>query len=362
MAAIANRLDRLRARFDSLGVDGFYTEDPVHILYLTGFRCGDSALLAARERAVFVTDFRYRESAERNLPGIELAEVDQGAGCIREACRQAGALGIRKLGFEGGLLSYGSGDEIVSALGKKKAVPLRGVVEGLRAVKDPVEREEIRKSLAVAEEAFRALRREVRVGLTEKAVADRLEALIREKGGLKGAFDFAVLVRERGSLPHGAPGPREIGPGDPVLFDWGAIAGDYYSDLTRMLYFGEPPAKFAEIHRIVRDAQEKAFEAVRPGVRASEVDRAAREFIAKAGYGKEFGHGLGHGVGLQIHEGPRISWLNDAPLEPGMVFTVEPGIYLPGQAGVRIEDMVEVTETGVRVMSTLPASVEESVV
>jgi Xaa-Pro aminopeptidase len=362
MAATANRLDRLRARFDALGVDGFYTEDPVHIRYLTGFPCAESALLAARERAVFITDFRYRESAEASLAGIALAEVDQGAGCIREACRQAATLGIGKLGFEENRLPYGAGDAIVSALGRKKAVPLNGVVEGLRAVKDAGEREGIRKALAVAEEAFRALRGEVHTGLTEKAVADRLEGLIREKGGLKGAFDFAVLVRERGSLPHGVPGPREIEPGDPVLFDFGAIAGDYFSDLTRMLYFGEPPAKFAEIHRIVQEAQAEAFAAVRPGIRASEVDRAAREAIARAGYGKEFGHGLGHGVGLEIHEGPRISWLNDAPLEPGMVFTVEPGIYLPGRAGVRIEDMVEVTETGVRVLSTLPASVEESIV
>jgi Xaa-Pro aminopeptidase len=362
MTLKTDRLGRLRARFDALGIDGFYTENPVHILYLTGFRCGESALVLGRERAVFVTDFRFREDAERSLAGIALAEVDQGAGCVREACRQAGILGIRRLGFESSLLPYGSGDALVSSLGRGAAVPLRGAVEALRAVKDAAEVEAIRKALAAAEGAFLDLRREVRAGLTEKAVADRLEALVRERGASKGSFDFAVLVRERGSLPHGAPGPREIAPGDPLLVDFGAIVGDYFSDLTRMIYFGEPPARFREIHRVVLEAQEAAIAAVRPGARACDVDRAAREVVRKAGYGDRFGHGLGHGVGLEIHEGPRVSWISDAPLEAGMVFTVEPGVYLPGEAGVRIEDMVAVTPRGAERLSSLPSSVEDGVI
>jgi Xaa-Pro aminopeptidase len=360
MDETAGRIARLREKFPSLGIEGFYTEDPVHILYLTGFFAPETGLVVAGDRTVFITDFRTLEEAEARLPGFLLAEVDQGAGTVTEAVRRATDLSIGRLGFEAGRLPHLTASALIGQFGEAKAVPTTGFVEGLRAVKDPGEIEALEKAIEIAEKAFHAWREELEPGLTEKEMADRLESHVRLAGGKKGAFDSCVLAGDRGSLPHGEPTEtRILGKGEALLVDFGAQRDAYHSDLTRMLYFGPVGSPLGEVHETVREAQQRAFDVIRPGVSAPDVDAAARRFVEEAGYGHAFRHGLGHGVGLQVHEAPRISWLGDAVLAPGMVFTVEPGIYLPGVGGGRIEDMVLVTADGVRVLSSLPRTIEE---
>ncbi|MHC4601513.1 MAG: M24 family metallopeptidase, partial [Planctomycetota bacterium] len=360
MTDAANRIDRLRETFPAHGMGGFYTEDPIHILYLTGFFAPETGLLVAPDRAVFITDFRTLEEAQANLPGFLLAEVDQGAGTVTEATRRADDLDVDRLGFEAERLPHATACTLIEGFGEARVVPTTGLVEGLRAVKDPKEVEAVEEAIRVAEEAFRSWREDLRPSMTEKEMADRLEGRVRLAGGKKGAFDACVLAGERGSLPHGEPTEaRVLGDGEALLVDFGAQRDWYHSDLTRMVYFGPVASPIDEIHEVVRRAQQKAFEAIRPGVPASDVDAAARRFVEQAGYGRAFRHGLGHGVGLQVHEAPRISWLGEAVLAPGMIFTVEPGVYLPGIGGVRIEDMALVTDDGVRVLSSLPRTIEE---
>ncbi|MHC5037746.1 MAG: M24 family metallopeptidase [Planctomycetota bacterium] len=355
------RLSRLRERFPENGIQGFYTEDPINILYGTGFFAPESALLVAPDVKIFITDFRTLEEATQRLPGFTLAEVDQGAGTVREACRRVSALGVDRLGFESHLLPYRTGEILRERLGPEGIVPTTGLVESLRMQKDEKEVQAIESALRAAESAFQTLRSEIRPGQTEKEIADRLESLLRQAGARKGAFDACVLAGEGAAHPHGMPtATRRWREDEGLLLDFGAFREGYHCDLTRMVYAQPPGSPQAEIHGLVHEAQQKAIASIRPGVPAKAVDRVARDVIEGAGYGNAFRHGLGHGVGLQVHEAPRISWLGEAVLSPGHVFTVEPGIYLPGVGGVRIEDMVLVTEEGVRTLSTLPSSVEAS--
>jgi len=361
MKEAMRRMDRLREVMAREGLQGFYTEDAVNIRYLTGFFAPESALVVTPGEAVFVTDFRTMKDAEESLPGFVLAEVDQGAGTLAEACRRISALGPDRVGFESHLLAYRTGRVLIEAIGEGQAVPRAGLVELLRARKDPGEVDTMRRALRAAEGAWEDLRTELRPGQSEKEINDRLESLIRARGAVKGAFDFCVLAGDKAALPHGEPCPdRILARGEPLLVDFGAVVDGYHCDLTRMVYTAPPADEQRRIHELAAEAQAEAIRAVRPGVRASDVDRAARETIEKGGYGEAFRHGLGHGVGLQVHEAPRISWLGEAVLEPGMVFTVEPGIYLPGFGGVRIEDMVLVTEGGVETLSRLPSDIESS--
>ncbi len=356
-----NRIERLRRALPASGVEGFYTEDPVNIFYLTGFHAPESGLVVSAGDAVFVTDFRTLEEARNRLEGLTIVEVPQGAGPAGEAARQADRLGLESLGFESRGLAFATAEALRSARGTGRVEPLPPLVEPLRARKEEAEVLAMERSLDVAQKAFLALREELRPGMTEKEASDRLAFLIRHGGAKKEAFDFCVLAGERAALPHGEPvADRFLKAGESLLIDFGAFLDGYACDLTRMIYFGEPVAKSAEIHGIVREAQRKAIEAVKPGVPAKEIDRIARSHIEAAGYGAAFGHGLGHGVGLEVHESPRISWMSEDVLQPGHVFTVEPGIYLPGDAGVRLEDMVVVTETGARVLSSLPSALEAS--
>jgi Xaa-Pro aminopeptidase len=218
------------------------------------------------------------------------------------------------------------------------------------------------KSLRVAEEAFQAMRKSVRVGQTELELAARLEYEMKRRGSSQPAFPTICAEGPNAALPHAQPGPRKVKRGSAILFDWGATVGGYCSDLTRMLFVGSIPRKVGELYGVALEAQERAIAAIRPGRRMCDIDAVARDCITDAGYGKEFGHGLGHGLGLNVHEAPSLSWRSKEKLEAGMVVTVEPGIYLPGVGGVRIEDDVVVTSTGSRVLSRLGKTPQGSVV
>jgi Xaa-Pro aminopeptidase len=238
-----------------------------------------------------------------------------------------------------------------------------GLVENLRLIKDKYEIARIRAAVLQAENAFAALRSKLRPEMTEKEAADELEHQFRLFGAKDAAFPTIVAVGPRAALPHATPSSRRrIGEADFVLIDWGANEGLYRSDLTRVLVTGRISPKFERIYQVVLAAQNQAIAAIRPGVVAHNVDNVARSMIAKAGFGRQFRHGLGHGLGLFVHESPRLAVKNQTVLKPGMVVTVEPGIYLPGWGGIRIEDDVLVTRTGHEVLTHVPKRLEDVVI
>jgi Xaa-Pro aminopeptidase len=241
-------------------------------------------------------------------------------------------------------------------------VPTSGLVEQLRQIKDAEEVERIRQAVWQAEKAFAVLRSTLRPEMTEKQVADELEHQFRLFGAKNAAFPSIIAVGPRGALPHAVPTNKRVGDDDFVLVDWGANERLYCSDLTRMVVTGKISPKFERIYRVVLEAQTRAIAAIRPGAVSQDVDNVAREFITKAGFGRRFRHGLGHGLGMLVHEEPRLAVKNQTVLRPGMVITVEPGIYLPGWGGIRIEDDVLVTRSGHEVLTNAPKQLEDTVV
>ena len=269
---------------------------------------------------------------------------------------------ISRLGIEAHSMSVAMRDGIAAKLPKLEVCSTTNLVENLRQIKDREEIAQIEQAIRYAEKAFGVLRATLQPQKTEKQITDDLEHQIRLFGAKDCAFPSIVAVGPRAALPHAVPTDRRIEQSDFVLVDWGSNEGLYHSDLTRVLVTGRISPKFARIYRVVLDAQTKAISAIRPGAKASDVDRVARQTIEEAGFGRNFGHGLGHGLGLQVHEMPRLAANSKVVLRPGMVMTVEPGVYLPGWGGVRIEDDVLVTRTGCRVLTSVAKQLEETVV
>jgi Xaa-Pro aminopeptidase len=347
-----SRGDRLAALLGERELDCFLVTDLVNVGYLTGFGGTNGACVCGADTRVFLTDFRYTERAEAEVEGWDVVTVkDDWVGGIAE--RLAG-----RTGFEDHHMSVRAKAKLEEKL--PEGISLEGAggtVEKLRRVKDEAELAAIAAAAALADEAWRwALARGL-AGRTELDVARGVEAWMREQGA-EPSFPTIVAAGPNGALPHAEPGEREIGRGELVVFDMGAKLGGYCSDGTRTFATGEPGERAREAYEIVRKAQEAALAAVRTGVRAEDVDAAAREPIAAAGHGERFGHGLGHGVGLEVHEEPRVSQRSEDVLETGEVVTIEPGIYLPGELGVRIEDLVVVSEEGCRNLSGLPKQLQ----
>jgi len=240
---------------------------------------------------------------------------------------------------------------IEEGLPSKKLVAIEGLVEGIRLVKDPEEVSCIRLAVELARRGFAAVQEFIRPGVSEAEIALELEYQLKKMGSEGNAFDTIVASGERGAMPHGSASDRKLKGAELVTIDFGACAGGYYSDTTRTVPVGEPTSKQCEVYRVVLEANRAGIRAVRPGVQASEIDRASRAVVEAGGYGEFFGHGTGHGVGLEVHEGPRIAVGVDTEIREGMVFTIEPGVYVPGWGGVRIEDMVLVTGDGCEVLT-----------
>jgi Xaa-Pro aminopeptidase len=333
-----------------------------NVTYLTGFTGDDSYLLLFGKHEVIVSDPRYTTQLEQECPGLEASIRPPGVGMVEEVAQVAKKGHIARLGIEGSSMTVALRDQIAAALPKCELVSTTDLVETLRIIKDRDEVAEIRRAIWFAERAFNVLRASLRPERTEKEVADELENQIRLYGGKCCSFPSIVAVGARAALPHARPTDQKIGADDFVLVDWGADGGLYKSDLTRVLVTGRIPPKLERIYRVVLSAQEQAIAAIRPGVTCGEVDQVARGIIAKAGFARNFGHGLGHGIGLEIHEAPRLAAKAHLKLEPGMVVTVEPGIYLPGWGGVRIEDDVLVSKDGCQVLTTLPKQWEDALV
>jgi Xaa-Pro aminopeptidase len=267
-----------------------------------------------------------------------------------------------KLGVEADSMSVGLRDSLAKALPKVEFVPTSGWVEELRMVKDKDEIDRTRRACDLARRSFEVVRAKLTPDMTEQQVSNELEYQARQFGAKKMSFESIVAVGPRAALPHARPTSRRIGESDFILIDWGVNEGLYMSDLTRVLATARISPKLRKLYGVVLKAQVAGIDAVRPGATCEHVDRAARSVIEKAGYGKEFGHGLGHGIGLEIHEAPRLAQGQTRELKPGMIVTVEPGVYFPGWGGIRIEDDVLVTRAGPEVITSVPKELDECLV
>jgi Xaa-Pro aminopeptidase len=349
---MGGRGDRLAALLAEKELDRFLVTDLVNVRYLTGFGGTNGACVCGAEARIFLTDFRYAERAESEVEGWEVVTVsDDWLDGIAE--RLSG-----KTGFEDTRMAVRTFGRLKEKL--SEGVELKGAggtVEKLRRVKDASELEKIAAAAELADGVWRWSLERGLVGRSELDVARAAEARMRELGA-EPSFPAIVAAGPDGALPHAEPGEREIGRGELVVFDMGAKLDGYCSDGTRTFATGEPGERAREVYETVREAQAAALGAVSAGAKAEAVDKVARDLIDAAGHGERFGHGLGHGVGLEVHEEPRVSLRSEDVLEAGEVVTIEPGVYLPGELGVRIEDLVAVTAEGHRNLSGLPRELQ----
>ncbi|MDA8242481.1 MAG: Xaa-Pro peptidase family protein [Nitrospiraceae bacterium] len=349
-----NRLDAITDALGAKGIDGIIISDLTNVRYVSGFRGSSACLLVTRKARLFFTDFRYEEQAKKQIKGFEiLIEKEPRPRLLMEKAR---SLGLRTVGFEASA-SY----EFYRSLLRKgpRIRAVTNLVEDLRRVKDAHETELIGRAIERAEKAFTEVLPHIKKGATELQIAARLEEGLRKNGCVSLPFDIIVAAGANSSMPHARPTHNKIKAGDLVVIDWGGEAEGYFSDMTRtFLMHGSGLEKKKEIYETVLEANIAAIEAVKDGVRARAIDRTARDVIKAAGYADFFGHGTGHGVGLNVHELPRVSRLGRESVKTGMVFTIEPGIYLPGTGGVRIEDMVLAGKRGCTVLTSLRKGLE----
>lgn len=350
-------LGELKKKLREDGVDGFLVTGETNIRYVTNFTGNESILLITPGHDYLFTDFRYAEQAQLDVPWAKIAVKK--VSLIKTICGRLKRLNVKKLYVESSHLTFSQYLEIKECMERIKLVPSKGIIEYHRTRKTQEEIEKIEKAIIVAENAYLGIRKEIRTGVSEKYLADILEFEIRKQGGLRSSFETICVAGSRASQPHARATDRKIQEKEAVLIDWGATFQSYNSDLTRVVFKDRISPKFEKIYQIVLDAQRFAIERVKPGIKAKDVDNAARSYIKSKGYGECFGHGLGHGVGQEVHEYPVINKRSKEVLEAGMVFTVEPGIYIPGWGGIRIEDIVLVTKDGCNVLTHLPKSLKD---
>lgn len=344
------RLEKLRSLFLSAKIDALIVSRDVNIRYLTDFPASESWLLVTPAKAYYLTDFRYIEEAKMGLPAsVKLIQYKSSlAQTVFDLARQDK---IKRIGFESSHAPYNQYEKMNSIVPKGMHLkPVLGLVEKIRVVKEKAEIDLMRQALRIHWEALQRMKRWIKPGLTERDVLKKLEDFVRLRNA---GFSFPPIIASgpNGALPHARPTDRKIRRNEPVLVDTGIDWKGYKSDLTRMFFLDRMPTLVREVNDFVKEAQVRAIKAIKPGVKASDVDAAARGFLAKQKLDQYFGHSLGHGVGLDIHEEPRLSQTSSAILEPGMVVTVEPAVYLPGKFGIRLEEMVLVTHKGCEVLS-----------
>jgi Xaa-Pro aminopeptidase len=348
------RLARLRDVLHREQLDAILISQPENRRYLSGFTGSSGWLLISAERALAATDFRYFDQIALEAPDFVLAPIKvKLADLLADMVEQVGA---QRIGFEADHATFDNVEEWKSAVPGCEWVATKGLTVGLRATKDAVELATMRAAIALADEALAQALPQMRPGVTELELAWIIESHMRTHGAEGVAFELIVAGGPNAARPHARASDRPLRTGETIVIDMGARLNGYCSDLTRTFCLGEPnePGQFWEVYNTVLRAQTAAEVALRPGMTGQEGDAVARDLIVAAGYGDHFGHGLGHGVGLAVHEEPRLSRVNHAPLAAGALVTVEPGIYLPGWGGVRIEDVVLVTENGVEVLTRSP--------
>jgi Xaa-Pro aminopeptidase len=348
------RLAKLREQLSENEVDAILVSTPENRRYLSGFAGSAGYLLVSSDDAVLATDFRYIEQAGNQAPDFRVVRISSSVGWFTELTSENG---LRRVGFESRDMTVSAHsafqkaiDELEPSL-RPELVPTPTVVEKLRAVKDEGEIKLIGRAVELADQALDEVAPGIAPGMTERAIAWELEKAMRERGADEISFDIIVGSGPNGALPHHRAGDRVIEDGDPIVIDMGATYEGYCSDLSRTVFVGEPDDKFRRVYDTVLRAQLLAEEKVTEGMTGGEVDGLARDVIVEAGHGEEFGHSLGHGVGLAVHEAPTVGPRGEEPITEGMVFTVEPGIYISGWGGVRIEDMVVLENGRARVLS-----------
>lgn len=347
-----SRLKNLRSAMQEAGLEALLVQVPENRYYLSGFTGSAGALLVTAGECFFFTDFRYIEQATRQCPHCTVVRVKERL--VDQLADHLAAWPGGNIGFEAHQVTYQQYEQLQQKIPRVSWRPVTDLVENLRQYKDDEEIRCIREAVALADAAFVAILPAIRPGVSERELAWQVEAFMRQQGASMIAFPFIFASGPRGALPHGAASERVLQEGDLLTMDFGAVVNHYCSDMTRTVAVGSFSQRQQEIYQLVLVAQQAAVAAIRPGVKAADVDAAARQVITEAGYGDYFGHGTGHGVGLAVHEAPRLSWSSEQVLQAGMVVTVEPGIYLPDWGGVRIEDMVLVTESGHEVLTASP--------
>ena len=361
--SLLRRLTACRQKIQQKSLDGYLITSRTDQFYFTGFDGEDGAALITARDVYLITDGRFSQEAAETAPWAK-AVVRQGR--LTEAVAQVATnRRLRRIGFQPEILTVRDHRAFTQALRPAKLVPLSDISEALRVLKDEGEVETIIRAGRVATEAFRRTIRRLRPGMTELELAALLEYEMMRGGASGPSFPTIVAEGPRAALPHARPTNRRIRVGSLVLIDWGARLGHYCSDLTRVVFVRRIPPRFRRMYQAVLAAQHAGIDAVGPGVRMRDPDVAARAVLKKAGMERAFTHGLGHGLGLEIHEAPRLSSKApgaDRPLTPGMVVTVEPGVYFPGVGGVRIEDDVLVTQDGRRLLTDLPSDIDSMVV
>jgi len=346
----AKRLAQLRALMDEHQLEALLITNAFNRRYLTGFLGSSGNVLITHDRAYLLTDFRYMTQAAEQTTSYEILEhqrTDE-IGLVRDLLRQ---LSIRSVGFEQRDVTFGAYQHFAMRLQEISLVPTEGLIEQLRSIKDEAELQIIREATQLADRAYSHILNVLKPGIQERVVALELEYFLRSNGADSSSFDIIVASGERSALPHGRAGDRVLQRGEFVKMDFGAYYKGYCSDITRTVVLGKPTPKHKEIYDIVLHAQQVTLDRLKPGLTGREGDAIARDIIKHAGYGDRFGHGTGHSFGLEIHEEPRLSTTCDKLMEPGMTMTVEPGIYIPGFGGVRIEDDIVFTNTGIEVLS-----------
>jgi Xaa-Pro aminopeptidase len=341
----------LRKKLANARVDGILITDLLNVRYLTGFTGSSGYSIITDKDALFVTDFRYEQQAKTEVRGFKIIiENSERTGEIKKYCDR---YKIRTLGFEDHNVNFGFYKKLLKR--KIRLRQLTNLIEQIRITKSNQELSSINTAVKRAESAFRKLQPFIRAGTTEMKLALKLEGLLKSEGCKMLPFEVIVASGPTAALPHAHPTGRKLRGGDLVVIDWGGECDGYNSDMTRtVLLKGRNISKQKELYYHVFEAQKRAINKVKPGVKAADIDRAARSYIKKAGYDEFFGHGTGHGVGLAVHEKPVVSWRSSEVIKENMVFTVEPGIYLPGFGGVRIEDMVVAKKSGADVITSLP--------
>lgn len=342
------RIDCIRKQLEAKKADVFLVTNPVNRRYLTGFTGSAGLVWISTDKQAILTDFRYIEQVKTECPDWELVKIEDPINTLKALISEQN---INKIAYEKDHVTVGQLQQWEEKL-SVEFIPIAGWVQELRMIKDKEEIEYIRKAAKIGDEAFADLLPNIRPGTTERDLALELEFLMRKAGADGMSFEPIVAAGPQSALPHARPGERILSVGDFVVFDFGCIVKGYCSDMTRTVVIGEPEEKHLIIYDLVLKAQMESLSAVAPGRTGAEIDAIAREIINDAGYGEYFGHGLGHSVGLEIHENPRLSKNDNTILRPGMVVTVEPGVYLPDFGGVRIEDLVVVTEEGYEVLTS----------
>jgi len=340
-------------------LDALLLTNLTNVSYLSGFSGSHAFILLTGKGSVFYTDFRYKEAACNDVSGHEV-EIYRDS-LLKTVCRRLRAAGMKRLGFEASSLPFSSYTDLKREFSGIRLVPTRGYIEGLRAVKDAGELDLIREAAAIIERVLARAVRLLKPGISENDAGLEIDYLIRREGADKPSFETIVAFGESSSMPHAKLSDRRLRNGDTVLIDIGCMVRGYSSDLTRTFFFNSISARQKKVYGAVLEAQQKALSIITPGTAVSRIDKKARQCLRARGYGREFGHALGHGVGREVHEFPRISSKSEEKVQQGMVFTIEPGVYLPGWGGVRIEDMVAVTAGGCEVLTKAPKELQDVV-